>query len=78
MMQAKLYKKEMNIVENSFIKLQYKQLGYISKQGFNILVKKKHLLIKGTSLKTCTYYLTSQQHKDIFHKSPPYMEDSIF
>lgn len=67
-MQAKLYKKEMNTVEDSFTKLCYKW----SDKEFDILARMKFLPIKGTPLKICIHYLTCKQHRVVFHKSSPY------
>ena len=61
---------KVNIVEDSFIKLWHKWLGYVSEGELNILTRKKLLFIKGTSLKIYTDYLADEQHRVAFYKSP--------
>jgi len=66
MLQAKVIKRKVNVIEDCSTDLQHKRLGHLSEKGIDILVKKNYLSLTGMNLSTCTYCLVGKQHKVAF------------
>lgn len=69
---TKLYKKKVNIVEDSSTELWYKYFGYMSKKEHDILGRKKYFHVKDTLLNAYTHYLIGKQHWFVFYRSSLY------
>ena len=54
-MQAKLVKEDVNVVDDSSVNLWHMRLSHISEKGLETLARKNLLSLKERNLKKCTY-----------------------